>query len=52
VAIDNAMNAAILAVQCLALSDRRLQQALVAHKRRLAEGVQQANRKLQAPPGR
>lgn len=52
VAIDNATNAAILAVQCLALSDRRLQRALVAHKRRLAAGVQQVDRKLQAASGR
>jgi len=52
VAIDNATNAAILAVQCLALSDRRLQRALTAHKRRLAVGVQQVDRKLQAASGR
>jgi phosphoribosylaminoimidazole carboxylase PurE protein len=52
VALDSATNAAILAVQCLALSDRRLQQALMAHKRRLAAGVQQADRKLQAASGR
>ena len=52
VAINNATNAAILAVQCLALSNRRLQRALTTHKRRLVTGVQQANRKLQASPGR
>ncbi len=46
VAIDQAANAAILAVQCLALSDRRLQRALAAHKRRLAAGVRAANQRL------
>lgn len=46
VAIDQAANAAILAVQCLALSDRRLQRALAAHKRRLAAGVRTANQRL------
>ncbi len=47
VAIDNAANAAILAVQCLALSDRRLARALGAHKRRLQEGARKADRGLQ-----
>ncbi len=47
-AIDNAANAAILAVQCLALSDARLARALVAHKRRLSEGTVKADRGLQA----
>ncbi len=47
VAIDNAANAAILAVQCLALSDARLARALVAHKRRLREGTVKADRGLQ-----
>ena len=46
VAIDNAANAAILAVQCLALSDARLQQALAAHKRRLSAGTRNADRRL------
>ncbi len=46
VAIDNAANAAILAVQCLALSDARLQRALAAYKRTLATGVRAADRKL------
>lgn len=46
VAIDNATNAAILAVQCLALSDPRLQRALTDHKRRLVESAQQADQKL------
>ena len=46
VAIDNAANAAILAVQCLALADASLQKALAAYKRRLAEGVASADQKL------
>ena len=46
VAIDNAANAAILAVQCLALSDRRLQRSLAAHKRQLAAGVRKADSRL------
>ncbi len=46
VAIDNAANAAILAVQCLALADRRLQRALVAHKRRLEASARKADRGL------
>ncbi len=46
VAIDNAANAAILAVQCLALADRRLQQALVTHKRRLEASARKADRGL------
>ena len=50
VAIDNAANAAILAVQCLALHDARLHAALVAYKRRLASGVREADRKLRTAP--
>lgn len=46
VAIDSAANAAILAVQCLALSDQRLQRALVAHKLRLVACACDADRKL------
>ena len=46
VAIDNAANAAILAVQCLALSDRRLQRGLVAHKRQLFASTRKADRRL------
>ena len=37
VAIDGAANAAVLAVQCLALSDARLQRSLAEHKRRLTD---------------
>ena len=46
VAIDNAANAAVLAVQCLALSDPRLRRALMAHKRHLAESTRTADQKL------
>ena len=46
VAIDNAANAAILAVQCLALGDRTLRRALLAHKRRLEAGAKKADRNL------
>ena len=47
VAIDNAANAGLLAVQCLALSDRRLQRALAASKRQLSAGTRKADRGLQ-----
>jgi phosphoribosylaminoimidazole carboxylase PurE protein len=47
VAIGNATNAAMLAVQCLALSDRRLQRELAAHKRRLVSGIRNADREIQ-----
>jgi len=48
VAIDNATNAAVLAVQCLALSDSRLRRALAAHKRRLLASTRKADAGLQA----
>ena len=48
VAIGNAANAGILAVQMLALSDRRLQQAMVRHKRMLASKALKADEGLQA----
>ena len=46
VAIDNAANAAILAVQCLALSDARLKRQLAAYKRKLVAGIRHADRRL------
>ena len=46
VAIDNASNAAILAVQCMALGDRRLQRKLVEHKRQLTASNRKADRSL------
>ena len=48
VAIDGAANAAILAVQCLALGDARLAHALLAHKRKLMAGIRKADRGVQA----
>ena len=48
VAIDNAANAAILAVQCLALSDRALWRRLAAYKRTLVAGIQKADQGLLA----
>ena len=44
VALDNAANAAILAVQCLALNDRRLTRALAAYKKRLVAKSRKADR--------
>ena len=52
VAIDNAANAAILAVQCLALGDRRLARALLAHKRQLEESARKADKQLPHRPMR
>ncbi len=46
VAINGAANAAILAVQCLALHDAKLQRALAAHKRRLTASNRKADRGL------
>ena len=48
VAIDNAANAGLLAVQCLALGDTKLQKALAAHKRRLAEKTREADARVRA----
>ncbi|MBI3321417.1 MAG: 5-(carboxyamino)imidazole ribonucleotide mutase [Candidatus Omnitrophica bacterium] len=48
VAINNATNAAILAVQCLALGDIALQRRLSAHKAQLSENTRTADRTLQA----
>ena len=50
VAIDNATNAAVLAVQCLALSDAKLARALLAYKRQLSSGVRKSDRGLQVHP--
>ncbi len=46
VAIDGAANAGILAVQCLALSDGRLANALTEYKAQLLDGVRTADRNL------
>src|SRR5882672_1219351 len=42
-----ATNAAILAVQILALSDAELAKKMAAHKEKLAKGVEEKSRKLQ-----
>ncbi len=49
VAINNATNAALLAIQILALNDTRLQLALKSYKRQLAEKVLAAEPMLPAP---
>ena len=46
VAIDGAANAAILAVQMLALSDERLAQKLVDMKKQMADAVIEKDRKI------
>ena len=46
VAIDGAANAAILAVQCLALADAMLAEKLAVYKKTLQEGVQAADQRL------
>ena len=48
VAIDGAANAAILAVQMLALSDDALAEQLVQRKKAMAEGVVEKEKKLLA----
>lgn len=48
VAIDGAANAAILAVQMLALSDDALAEQLVQRKKTMAEGVVEKEKKLLA----
>jgi len=47
VAIDGAENAALLAVQMLALSDSRLAACLIAHKQKLNDEVEKKNAELQ-----
>ena len=49
VAIDSAGNAAILAIQILAVSDPKLQQALGAYKKKLVEKVRAADQKMGKP---
>lgn len=46
VAINGALNAAILAIQMLALSDAGLAEKLAAYKKGLAEKIVEANREL------
>ena len=47
VAIDGSANAALLAIQMLALSDERLSDKLAAYKRSMAEGVARKDAALQ-----
>lgn len=47
VALDGAANAAILAAQILALSDKELNKRVVEYKERLADKVVQANKELE-----
>ena len=46
VAIDGAQNAALLAIQILAVSDERLREALLTHRREMARKVEAKNDKL------
>ena len=46
VGINNATNAAVLAIQCLALSDETLRRALADYKRQLVEKTRAADEKL------
>ena len=48
VGIDGAKNAAILAVQILATSDKSLEEKLVEYKSKLAKGVEEKAEKLKA----
>ena len=48
VAINGARNAAILAVQILALSDPELAEKLVAFKAKMADGIDEKNRNMAA----
>ena len=48
VGIDGAKNAALLAVQILALSDEGLAEKLLAEKKKMADGVAAKDKALQA----
>ncbi len=47
VAIDGAVNAAVLACQILATADKALSERLKSYKKKLEDGVEQRNRRLQ-----
>ena len=47
VAIDGARNAGILAVQILAISDKKLEKKLIEYKKSLSAGVEKKAKKLQ-----
>ena len=48
VGINGAKNAAVLAVQILAVSDDELAERLLAEKQKMADGVKEKDAKLQA----
>ena len=48
VGIDGAKNAAVLAVQILAVSDKALADKLAEEKQKMADGVKEKDKKLQA----
>ena len=48
VAIDGAKNAALLAIQILAVSDDKLTQALKNYKQKMGEDILGKNKKLQS----
>ncbi len=47
VAIDGAENAALLAIQILALQDKKMQEQLIAYKKQMARAVEDKNESLQ-----
>lgn len=47
VAINGSANAALLAVEIMALKDPELQQKLLIYRRQMADGVREKNRRLQ-----
>lgn len=46
---SGAVNASLLAVQILALTDERLQKELATYKKKMAESIEAKNKKLQSP---
>jgi 5-(carboxyamino)imidazole ribonucleotide mutase len=46
VGVDNVKNASLLAIQILAVSDKRLEKKLIEYKKDLAEGVEKKAKKL------
>ncbi|MDP3974132.1 MAG: 5-(carboxyamino)imidazole ribonucleotide mutase [Candidatus Daviesbacteria bacterium] len=46
VGVDNVRNASLLAIQILAVSDKRLEKKLIAYKKSLADGVEKKAKKL------
>lgn len=46
VGVDNVRNAALLAIQILATSDKKLEKKMIEYKKELAEGVEKKSQKL------